>query len=51
MYNISQKIFKEIKMGITLLKLLIAPCFLQTKNESTQGFKPKIAYKLKILGE
>lgn len=36
-------------MGITLLKLLTTPCFLQTKNESTQGFKLGNAYNLKFL--
>jgi hypothetical protein len=36
-------------MGITLLKLLTTPYFLQTKYESTQGFKPVNAYNLKFL--
>ncbi len=35
-------------MDITFLKLFIAPCFLWTKKESTQGFKFKNAYKLNI---
>jgi hypothetical protein len=44
-------IFKEITMGITSLKLLTTPSFYYThKTRSTQGFKPKLAYKLQIIG-